>query len=74
MEIYFASSGAAVAIAIDTQDGDPIGIFGAGNSVGMIDWSGEGANLLALQIFNQLATQSLSLAFQQSQQLLQPLG
>ena len=74
MEIYFASSSAAVAITIDTQDGDPIGIFGAGNSVGMIDWSGEGANLLALQIFNQLATQSLSLAFQQSQQLLQPLG
>lgn len=128
---------AAVAIAIDTQDGDPIGIFGAGNGAGMIDWSGanykedlsalvsqiesfdgviqtqasnlsqnlatitireefstqlintlnegsdklvladlneEGANLLALQTSNQLATQSLSLASQQSQQVLQLLG
>jgi len=40
----------------------------------LADLNEEGANLLALQTANQLATQSLSLASQQSQQVLQLLG
>ncbi|MEX0322904.1 MAG: hypothetical protein AB3N63_12145 [Puniceicoccaceae bacterium] len=40
----------------------------------LADLNEEGANLLALQTSNQLATQSLSLASQQSQQVLQLLG
>lgn len=40
----------------------------------LADLNEEGANLLALQTSNQLATQSLSLASQQSQQILQLLG
>lgn len=127
------------AIAINTQDGDIVGIKGAksGGGTGMIDWGGtdyqttlsdltqeleafdealktqasdlaqnlatittredfsnemintlqegadkltladlneEGANLLALQTSQQLATQSLALSSQQSQQVLQLVG
>jgi flagellin len=40
----------------------------------LADLNEEGANLLALQTSNQLATQSLTLASQQSQQVLQLLG
>lgn len=40
----------------------------------LADLNEEGANLLALQTSSQLATQSLSLASQQSQQILQLLG
>lgn len=40
----------------------------------LADLNEEGANLLALQTSNQLATQSLSLASQQAQQVLQLLG
>ncbi|MBC2595041.1 hypothetical protein H5P28_12305 [Ruficoccus amylovorans] len=40
----------------------------------LADLNEEGANLLALQTSNQLATQTLSLASQQSQQVLQLLG
>lgn len=128
---------AAVALALDTQDDDPVGIRAHGTGAGKVDWGGtdykanlaflvnqieafdeaiktqasnlaqnlatitireeftsqlvntlnegsdklvladlneEGANLLALQTANQLATQSLSLASQQSQQVLQLLG
>lgn len=132
-----ATATSAVAIALDTQRDDAVGIQGAGSGAGMVDWGGagykddlaaviqqletfdealqtqasdlaqnlatittredfsnelintltegadeltladlneEGANLLALQTSQQLATQSLSLASQQSQQVLQLLG
>ncbi len=132
-----ATATSAVAIALDTQRDDAVGIQGAGSGAGMVDFGGtnyqddlaaviqqletfdealqtqasdlaqnlatittredfsnelintltegadeltladlneEGANLLALQTSQQLATQSLSLASQQSQQVLQLLG